>query len=95
MLDMLKDCSQVIGDALVGVVFVRNMLSVVVLFSLTPWINGMGLQNLHILTAAVTFAVLLIPIPLLLWGKKIRMSTAARYRKMALQQPAHRTLGEH
>jgi hypothetical protein len=85
---------QLIGDALVGVVFVRNVLSVVVLFSLTPWINGMGIQNVHILIAFIIFGVLLIPIPLLIWGKKARMATAVRYREMAIRQPSHRTLPE-
>ncbi|ORY02841.1 major facilitator superfamily domain-containing protein [Clohesyomyces aquaticus] len=90
------DCYQeVIGDALVGVVFVRNVFSVIVLFALTPWINRMGVQNVHILTATIVLAVLLLPAPLLVWGKKIRIATAKRYRDMAMRQPTHRTLGEH
>ncbi|EAT77026.2 hypothetical protein SNOG_15651 [Parastagonospora nodorum SN15] len=91
----VTDCYQeLVGDALVGVVFIRNVLSVVVLFSLTPWTNGMGIQNVHILVAFIIFAVLLLPIPLLIWGKKARMATAVRYREMAMRQPSHRTLPE-
>lgn len=86
---------QIIGDALVGIVFMRNALSVVVLFGLTPWVDAMGVLNVHVLTAAVCFAVLLIPIPLLLWGKKARLSTAKRYKEMAMKQPTHRTVSEH
>lgn len=71
------------------------MFSVVVLFALTPWIADMGVQNVHILTAVVCFVVLLIPIPLLLWGKKVRIATAKRYERMARRQPAHRTLKDH
>ncbi|KAF2106385.1 major facilitator superfamily domain-containing protein [Lophiotrema nucula] len=90
------DCySDIIGDALVGIVFTRNAFSVIVLFALTPWINGMGVQNVHVLTAAVCFAVLLLPVALLMWGKRARIATAKKYEHMALRQPAHRTTDEH
>jgi hypothetical protein len=70
----------------------RNIISLVVLFVLTPWVNGMGMQNLHILCAVVAFVIYMIPVPLLLWGKKARISTAAAYRKMAATQVSHRTI---
>ena len=73
-----------------GVIFSRNAFSVVVLFALTPWIAGMGLRNVHILVGVLCFAIMLIPVPLLLWGKKARGATAKRYLNMARQQPTHR-----
>ncbi|KAJ5586842.1 uncharacterized protein N7459_002607 [Penicillium hispanicum] len=92
-LSYLMDCYQdVIGDALVGVIFVRNIISVIVLFVLTPWVDGMGLRNLHILAAVLAFALYMIPVPLLVWGKKARIATAASYRKMAAKQVSHRTV---
>ncbi|OQE11548.1 hypothetical protein PENVUL_c002G00772 [Penicillium vulpinum] len=92
-LSYLMDCYQdIIGDALVGVIFMRNIFSVIVLFVLTPWVNGMGMRDLHILVAVVAFVILLIPIPLLIWGKKARVATAASYRKMAANQLSHRTI---
>lgn len=84
--------SQIIGDALIGVIFMRNILSVIVLFVLTPWVNGMGMRDLHILVAVVAFIILLLPIPLLIWGKKARIATASRYRAMAANQLSHRTI---
>jgi hypothetical protein len=78
---------------MIGIVFVRNLFAVVILFSLTPWTNDLGIQNVCVITAAVCFAILLLPIPLLLWGKRIRVATAERYKRMAMLQPAHRTLG--
>lgn len=77
---------------MIGIVFVRNLFAVIILFALTPWTNDMGIQNVSIITAAVCFAILLIPVPLLLWGKKIRVATAKKYKRMAMRQPAHRTL---
>ncbi|KAJ5526720.1 hypothetical protein N7513_010879 [Penicillium frequentans] len=92
-LSYLMDCYQdIIGNALVGVIFMRNIISVVVLFVLTPWVNGMGMQNLHILCAFVGFGIYLIPIPLLIWGKKARVYTAASYKKMAEKQVTHRAV---
>ena len=70
----------------------RNVISLVVLFVLTPWVNGMGMQNLHILCAIVAFAIYVIPVPLLIWGKKARINTAAAYRKMAATHVSHRTI---
>ncbi|KAJ5085977.1 hypothetical protein N7532_010748 [Penicillium argentinense] len=90
-LSYLMDCYQdVIGDALVGVIFMRNIISVIVLFVLTPWVNGMGIQNLHIICAVVAFVIYLIPVPLLLWGKKARVMTAGSYKKLAATHVSHR-----
>ena len=80
---------------MIGITFVRNVFSVIILFVLTPWTKAMGIQNVAIITAAFCFLILLIPIPLILWGKKMRVATAKRYERMALRQPAHRTLGHH
>ncbi|KAJ6080299.1 hypothetical protein N7467_010052 [Penicillium canescens] len=92
-LSYLMDCYQdIIGDALVGVIFMRNIFSVVVLFVLTPWVEGMGMRDLHILVAVIAFVILLIPVPLLIWGKKARVATAPMYRKMASNQLSHRTV---
>lgn len=73
-----------------GIVFVRNMISVPVLFGLAPWLSSMGLVDFHILLAALCFAFLLPPIPLLIWGKRIRGATASNYRDMASRQPIQR-----
>ena len=81
---------QIVGDALVAVVLVRNGISVALLFALTPWVEGMGIQNLTILTAAVVFVILLIPVPLMFWGKRARISTQAKYNFYATLQPVHR-----
>ncbi|RMZ77963.1 hypothetical protein DV738_g4158, partial [Chaetothyriales sp. CBS 135597] len=86
------DCYQdIVGDCLVGIVFSRNLFSVIVLFTITPWINGMGIQNLHILTAAIMFTVLCIPIVLLKYGKRARLWTRNSYSRYALRQPTSRT----
>ncbi|KAJ5619472.1 hypothetical protein N7510_003456 [Penicillium lagena] len=55
-LSYAMDCYQdIIGDALVGVVFTRNIFSLIILFVITPWVQKMGMQNLHILVAVLAF----------------------------------------
>lgn len=70
----------------------RNVIAVIVLFTLTPWVNGMGMQNLHILIAVVAFFIYSIPIPLLIWGKRARIVTASTYRRMAENQSDNRVV---
>ncbi|RMZ70988.1 major facilitator superfamily transporter [Pyrenophora seminiperda CCB06] len=92
-LSYATDCYQeILGDVMIGVTFVRNAFSVVILFSLTPWIKLNGIQNVCLITAAICFVILLVPIPLLIWGKRIRIATAQKYKLMALRQPSHRTV---
>jgi hypothetical protein len=79
-----------IGDALVAVVFVRNAISVVVLFCLSQWLDGMGMQNMFILIGVLSFMFCMVPVPLLIWGKRARIATAAKYRYYSLRQPGHR-----
>ncbi|KAK5939952.1 hypothetical protein PMZ80_007370 [Knufia obscura] len=83
--------SNIVGDALVGVVFTRNAISVVILFVLEYWLAGMGLRGLHILMACVMLAILLLPAVLLKFGKHARIRTQDRYKSMAVKQPTHRT----
>ncbi|XP_014552229.1 hypothetical protein COCVIDRAFT_19651 [Bipolaris victoriae FI3] len=89
----VTDCYQeILGDIMIGVTFVRNVFSVIILFTLTPWTKAMGIQNVAIITAVFNLVVLLLPIPLIIWGKKFRISTSKRYEAMARRQPAFRSL---
>ncbi|RSL74484.1 hypothetical protein CEP51_011556 [Fusarium floridanum] len=80
----------IIGDAMVGIGTVRNLFAVIVLFGLSPWIEGMGLRNHYILLSVVAFVILLIPVCLLIWGKRIRRRTADVYCQYASRQPMRR-----
>jgi hypothetical protein len=75
---------------MVGVIFVRNAVSVVVLFCLEPWSTNMGFQNMFILIAVMGFVILMIPVPLLIWGKKARISNADMHRWYAMRQRSQR-----
>ncbi|EGX97246.1 Major facilitator superfamily transporter [Cordyceps militaris CM01] len=81
---------EIIGSAMVGVVFVRNAASIGILFGLTPWIEKSGVRNVNIVIFCFCFAVLLLPIVLLIWGKRARAASAASYKKLAERQLAAR-----
>ncbi|PYH42370.1 MFS general substrate transporter [Aspergillus saccharolyticus JOP 1030-1] len=89
----LSDCYQdIVGDALVGVAFVRNGLSTVFVFALTPWIEATGLVNMFIAVACIATGTLLSLIPMIMYGKRMRVWTATRYRAMAQLQPGARRI---
>ncbi|GME65696.1 MFS transporter [Neofusicoccum parvum] len=78
------DCYQdIIGDALVGVAFVRNGLATVMVFALTPWVEGLGLQGLFLSVGCLALAINLTTIPIIIWGKTLRQATANRYHLLA------------
>ncbi|KAL2829356.1 MFS general substrate transporter [Aspergillus pseudoustus] len=77
----------IIGDCLVAVTFCRNALSIVILFSLNPWIELNGLRNVFIVLASLTTFVLLLSVPMVIWGKRFRVRACDRYRLLARKQP--------
>ncbi|RDW76843.1 uncharacterized protein DSM5745_06835 [Aspergillus mulundensis] len=92
-LTYLADCYQeIIGDALVGVAFVRNGLATVFVFALTPWIEASGLINMFIAVACIATAMTLTIVPMIVYGKRMRAWTAERYGRMAVLQPGARRL---
>ncbi|KAM3469231.1 hypothetical protein MY5147_007194 [Beauveria neobassiana] len=85
------DCyHDVIGNALVGVTLIRNLLTVGILFALTPWLDGMGIRDTHILISVLTVLILVGPLGLIIWGRRARISTATSYKRMAMRQPTRR-----
>ncbi|KAL4814466.1 major facilitator superfamily domain-containing protein [Aspergillus spinulosporus] len=84
--------ARIIGDALVGVAFVRNGLATVFVFALTPWIEASGLVNMFIAVTCIATAMTLTILPMIVFGKRLRVWTEVRYRRMAALQPGARRL---
>ncbi|KAM0548771.1 hypothetical protein ACHAPJ_009767 [Fusarium lateritium] len=90
-LTYLIDCYEnILGDAMVAVVLLRNGFSVIIMFAYTPWITNMGIRNTHILMAVLGFVVLNIPIAFLIWGKKWRIATSKHYLHYSQEQMTNR-----
>ncbi|KAH2828228.1 hypothetical protein KXV85_008887, partial [Aspergillus fumigatus] len=80
VIDSYRDIT---GDAFTGVAFLRNAISIGIPFAISPWLERSGAQNMFLTYRFVSLAVTLTIIPMVLYGRKMRMLTAARYRVMA------------
>ncbi|KAH6976858.1 major facilitator superfamily domain-containing protein [Ilyonectria destructans] len=80
---LMDSYSDVIGDASIGVVFVRNAFGTLTAMCLSPWIAKMGLYNMCTLSGCLCIAVSLLTVPMIIWGRRCREWTAARYLAMA------------
>ncbi|CAI7642703.1 unnamed protein product [Penicillium manginii] len=90
-LSYLTDCYPLIlNDALISVVFMRNLLAACARFPVSSWITGMGIQNMFILIVAITLATLAFPVLFILHGKRIRIHTEQNYTELAATQLAPR-----
>ncbi|KAM3548030.1 hypothetical protein ARSEF4850_009654 [Beauveria asiatica] len=90
-LSYTMDCyHSIVGSSMIGIIFIRNVFAVVILFALTPWITAMRLINVHVIVAAVIFVIQLLAVLFLIWGKRFRAATAQRYRNHAQRQPTAR-----
>jgi hypothetical protein len=78
--------TQILGDALTSVVFVRNIISTGLVFAITPWIAGMGVYNMFVLLGCLSIGVALTSVPLMIWGRKWRIKFAGRYEYFAAKQ---------
>ncbi|KAJ5155957.1 Major facilitator superfamily domain general substrate transporter [Penicillium capsulatum] len=90
-LTYLTDCYPLIlNDALISVVFIRNILAMVIRFSITSWLSGMGVQNTFILIGALSIGTMIMPALLMVYGKRARRHTARKYMEYASYQQAQR-----
>lgn len=77
---------QLVGDGMIGVIFVRNALATLTTTCLGPWVTAMGLQNMFIMSGCLSIGIYLLTIPMIIWGRKFRELTAQRYKAMAAVQ---------
>lgn len=76
----------IIGDVLTAVTSVRNTLSTVFVFALTPWIAAVGVANVFNIIGAVGTLILSFAVVFLWRGKTFRIKTAKTYRYYAARQ---------
>ncbi|KAL5049095.1 hypothetical protein BDW71DRAFT_204848 [Aspergillus fruticulosus] len=83
VIDSYRDIT---GDAFTGIAFTRNAISIGIPFAISPWLERSGPQNMFIACGFISLAITMTIIPMALYGEKMRMVTAPRYRAMAAQQ---------
>ncbi|GAB1198574.1 hypothetical protein APSETT444_007900 [Aspergillus pseudonomiae] len=78
--------TDVIADSLVGVTFIRNLISTIFVFALTPWIASVGLTGFYITFGLILTVILSGNLVFIYFGKRFRVMTAKRYRYYAERQ---------
>ncbi|ODA83233.1 hypothetical protein RJ55_01745 [Drechmeria coniospora] len=73
----------IVSQSFVVIAFFRNAISVIGAFALTPWREAMSVSNMFILIASLSLAINFVSIPMAIWGKRIRASSAPRYYNLA------------
>jgi len=74
--------TQLTAECFVFVTFIRNAASVAVPFYTIPWITTMGLTNMFVTAGCINLALSLLFIPLIIYGKRIRIALHAHYDRM-------------
>lgn len=81
-LDSYKDLG---GEAIITVILVRNTMSFAIGYGVTPWIDGMGLQNAFVVAACVGCVQCASFFAMVKWGKGLRRRSRERYGKYVRQ----------
>ncbi|KAM0330846.1 hypothetical protein ACHAQA_003801 [Verticillium albo-atrum] len=74
------------AEAFVGVAFIRNAGAIGIPSAIVPWMTRMGVANMYITGGCIAFAVGCLFIPLLIWGKRIRIALAPRFHRLEQQR---------
>ncbi|KAG5362675.1 putative MFS-type transporter [Yarrowia sp. B02] len=81
-LTYLIDCYRdMISDAFIGIVVVRNIVGMVVTFCLSPWIDLNGLKNVFIIAGCLSLVPLLATPFMIKYGKQIRRMSTDKYER--------------
>jgi hypothetical protein len=64
----------------------------VIRFTFTDWLAGMGIQNTFVLIGVIAIALSALPVAFMVYGKGSRVRSAARYEKYASRQQAQRAI---
>ncbi|KAH7141983.1 major facilitator superfamily domain-containing protein [Dactylonectria macrodidyma] len=84
--------TDVIADSMVAITFARNAVATAFIFASTPWIEAVGIDHVFLTLALVCVACIVPIIPLLIFGKRIRSHTAAKYKTYSGNQTESRPL---
>ncbi|OAL30556.1 hypothetical protein AYO22_01508 [Fonsecaea multimorphosa] len=79
---MIDSYHGISGDAIVTVILVRNTMSFAISYGITPWLTNLGYQNCFISAAFIGMAASSVFFVMILYGKKFRVSSAAKYWKL-------------
>ncbi|KAF4844120.1 putative MFS-type transporter [Colletotrichum siamense] len=73
------------AESFVFITFIRNAATIGVPFAVVPWLDSMSLTNISIICGCVTTSICFLFIPLLIWGRDIRVALHARYDRLVAE----------
>ncbi|KAF2008545.1 MFS general substrate transporter [Aaosphaeria arxii CBS 175.79] len=76
----------VVGDALVGVTFLRNAISAAFVFAVDPWVEATSIKWCLVAIVLISMFFMSLSVVFIIWGKQFRGRTAARYQYYARRQ---------
>ncbi|OAQ96105.1 hypothetical protein LLEC1_07488 [Akanthomyces lecanii] len=76
LIDSFREIS---GDSLVSIILIRNTMSFAIGYGITPWLDGLGLQNCFISVAFVALVICSTFLPMIWWGKRLRAAKRGSY----------------
>lgn len=74
------------GDALIAGALIRNSFATAMTFAINPWIEALGFHDTFTSVGCLSLAVALFFVPMIIWGKKMRVACAPRYARYATKQ---------
>ncbi|KAH0496074.1 hypothetical protein TgHK011_003456 [Trichoderma gracile] len=74
---------EVSADGLASCIIIRNTMSFAINYGITPWLDGMGLQNCFISVAFVALAICSTFLPVIWFGKRLRNLKRESYWRVA------------
>ncbi|KAJ5461282.1 Major facilitator superfamily domaingeneral substrate transporter [Penicillium daleae] len=72
--------TDIIADSIVGLTFIRNLISTIFVFALAPWVDRVGLTWFYVTFGLITTFIMLGNIIFIYFGKSFRVRSARKYR---------------
>lgn len=70
---------EMVIEGMVGVSMINNLIGCIFTFACSPWLAAQGTQGTYIVLAVIDFVVMMLCVPMLIWGKKCRAWTKDMY----------------
>ncbi|GLI79756.1 hypothetical protein PoHVEF18_008097 [Penicillium ochrochloron] len=78
--------TDIIADSVVGVTFIRNLISTIFVFALAPWVDRVGLTWFYVTFGLITTVIMLGNVIFIYFGKSFRVRAAGKYRYFSAQR---------
>lgn len=70
---------EMVLEGMVGVSVINNTLAMIFTFTASDWLDASGIQNTMIAVGVLDFFLIMLTLPMMIWGKAARRWTRGRY----------------